>query len=108
MSELDRLIEAVDAGEAWPRQFDSLNRPLATMAMQAMMGSLDAALGLLNAKLNGAHWHLYEDDDLGYVAGIKFGEWHSANSDTPARAMLLAFLRAYRSTATEPQAHRHS
>lgn len=108
-TDLDRLIEAVEAGEgnrndgtlyrlfgdSWVHAWDVIDRD-----------SLDAAVALCEALLPGwtirvvfggkslAHAHVFMmrqlDSDPVKTA--------SADSDTPARALLLATLRAYRST----------
>ena len=98
MNELDMLIEAVEAdvmpldgssyklfGDGWMHVFDAYH------------GSLDAALALHEALLPGWRWDL----DAACNAGV----WNSCDllpaitgeANTPARAWILAILRAYRS-----------
>ena len=106
MTALDKLIEAVEAGE-----LSAVNAELSRMfaadhsipwdtisnANSAFRGSLDAALALHEALLPGWRWDL----DAACNAGV----WNSCDllpaitgeANTPARAWLLAILRAYRS-----------
>ena len=65
----------------------------------AHYGSLDAALQLHNAVLPGWHWSLYDTDGLGkphaQVEPPEFSfEPIMASADNPARAWLLAILKA--------------
>lgn len=123
MTALDKLIEAVEAGTAGAVDFcaafpssmkyeDSIS---ALDAALAYKGSLDAALALHEALLPGwtvrlcaftphgnsaPHVHVFkmrqtEDDP------IMSGNSSGYSGDTPARAWLLAILRAYRSTQGE-------
>lgn len=118
VSDLDKLIAAVEAGTAdadflWP----DLSSPARLVfsdrwftALEAYLGSLDAALRLHEALLPGwivSHMSQLWEVDLGgeYTGGTK--DWlvnltrmsdgadqDSAISATPARAWLLAVLRA--------------
>lgn len=102
MSELDKLIEAVERGEPnrnagtlfrlfgddWVPAWDVIDR-----------GSLDAALALHKALLPG--WSVtLENDDGNIHAAVwprgEIGKQHGAEGPTPALALLLAILRAYR------------
>ena len=90
------LIEAVERGEFW----GDLPRPHALhtdLCWKAFHGSIDAALALHEALLPGSF--------PGLSQNIHSGEWHawcqdkvswhySANNAMPARALLLAILRA--------------
>ena len=110
---LDKLIEAVEAGE--PSEFRKANRaafstPCQDMALQlreehcrhAFKGSLDAALALHEALLPG--WWFQTSAVDGWAtchvarSGAGVPEEAPSGAETPARAWLLAILRAYRST----------
>lgn len=97
---LDRLIEAVDAGEAQEWQFLSLHTiQQADDAHRAYHGSLDAAKALhesllpgtfpgLSQNIHSGFWYAWVQDKV---------KWHySATHATPARAWLLAILSAHR------------
>lgn len=100
---LDKLIEAVEAGEtpssrrlraAWP----DLNQG-GLNAQRAARGSIDAAMALHEALLPG--WSVtLENDDGNIHAAVwprgEIGEQHGSQGPTLARALLLAILRAYR------------
>ena len=122
MSALNKLIEAVDAGDLQQPQCinkheddhdcsdDWLSHPLLDLVPAGVLhvhqmgelvlayeGSLDAALALHEALLPGWRWDL----DAACNAGV----WNSCDllpaitgeANTPARAWLLAVLKAYRS-----------
>ena len=119
MSELDKLIEAVEAGE--PGEFRKANRaafstPCQDIALQlreehcrhAFKGSLDAAKALHEALLPGWKKNMaFTEFADGSGAVTMFGpmpcdagKWDfapkfEARGDTQARAWLLAILRAY-------------
>lgn len=116
MSALDTLIEAVEAGsvrngvpglkafEDMARAF--LDLPSSNAAFRACHGSLDAALALHESLLPGWHWqHGFAVGGHGshaatvWLPHMEDAQWkvHFAVSETPARAWLLAILRAYRS-----------
>lgn len=94
MDDLDRLIDAVEAGCDHSEKWRPALGDCAYSGMTAFHGHLDAAKALHNALLPGWGWHLwskagstvYADKDL-YV---------DAFSDNPARSWLLAILKAYR------------
>lgn len=107
-TDLDRLIEAVEAGEgnrndgtlyrlfgdSWVHAWDVMDRD-----------SLDAAVTLLEALLPGRNWSLDAGggDVVRPYAVVRSGErtWSAnlgAEASSPARALLLATLLAYRST----------
>ena len=110
-TDLDRLIEAVDAGTlpesvfhgcssirghwAYTTGLDSVQRKLVFLAYN---GSLDSAVSLLEALLPGWGWGRLVSYETMMVA-ITTGQFQqfSADADNPARALLLATLRAYRS-----------
>lgn len=96
-----KLIEAVDAGTATAYDFGLLF-PLATNfehtnAWDAYRGSLDAAKRLHDALLPGWGWETGANATFASIAQVwKSGrdKAHVATSETPARAFLLAILRA--------------
>lgn len=109
MGDLDKLIEAVEAGNDWisplaDRAFT--DKQHAVWACKAFghegqpgtSGSLDAAKALHEALLNkDRHFYLMEDEDAGgYQAEVYLSGWHYAGLSCPARAWLLAILRAHR------------
>ena len=108
-TDLDRLIEAVEEGT--PDNFGAVKPGHPIMrgyAENAYNGSLDGAVTVLEALLPGWDWWVnsrhYWDKSEGPLALIKTGQPGidlkvvDAKSDNPARALLLATLRAYRST----------
>lgn len=111
MSDLDKLIAAVEAGADWDEakstaayhalpasgMFCGKWESPANLAFLAYNGSLDAALRLHEALLPGWDWllnkrsnyaHVWERQDVGDADADAF------SVDTPARAWLLAILRA--------------
>lgn len=105
MTDLDRLIEAVEAGNSeWDATF--LDRaeddaPLSLAVLGAWLGSLDAAKRLHDALLPGPHSDTFIT--LGFSGGaIIHGSTDGQRPDieasllgtNPARAWLLAILRA--------------
>ena len=103
-TDLDRLIEAVEAGEG-NRNDGTLYRLFGDSWVQAWdvmdRGSLDAAVMLLEALLPSAVWGRSLDGEMWVSLSAKtvsiYG-FYRGNSDSPARSLLLATLRAYRST----------
>lgn len=102
MTALDKLIEAVEAGVLTEDQ--ALGNggclPMCHSTWLAFGGSLDAALALHEAMLTG--WHVDRlmqcaDGSWDILIAETGGGWFPALSTTPARAWLLAILRAYRS-----------
>lgn len=104
MRELDKLIEAVDAGTFLMDVFPDGRTE--RIAYDAFSGSLDAAKALHEALLPGCSQYSIVTDPTCLCAKVAWwpdglsgsacyqGEgWHEAN---PARAWLLAILRAYR------------
>lgn len=107
---LDKLIEAVEAGTAdgailFDRAFAKARNGEHHHSRRAYQGSLDAALALHEALLPG-HWlgglrgncGPRGDNFVAEVHHVRKGGVHSNDgvSSTPARAWLLAILRAYR------------
>ena len=102
MTALDKLIEAVEAVTADHSDFAAMfPYPICDHAREAHHGSLDAALALHEALLPGWHFNVaVEANKGGYIADASNPEWtncRAAHASTPARAWLLAILRAYRS-----------
>lgn len=103
MTALDKLIEAVEAGDDLPEighgYWQFLPAPACILSARVYHdGSLDAALALHEALLPGWRARL----DIGrrnrcWVISPG-NEKLDAYAATPARAWLLAILRAYRST----------
>ena len=101
MSDLRKLIEAVETGTISddPREpdefaaFDTDGIAFSEYGIEAYLGSLDAAKSLHEALLPGWDWYRWPQGDfevrLGYSTG--FG----GASPTPARAWLIAILKAY-------------
>lgn len=118
MTDLDKLIEAVDGGDddfaggddwltAWGRILPQTPHDLRhethwhVVAWKCLDGSLDAAKALHEALL--PRWKTRIDTGNRHRAwvlgdnGMKF----DAYADNPARAWLIAILRAYRAQAAE-------
>jgi len=112
---LEALIEAVEAGTATEFQFHTWRPGLSgtikesKAMLRAYNGSLDAAAALHDALLPGWDWEICNDtaDKMAAVWPIKqpknvfdgdpgYGHW-----PTPARAWLLAILRALAATRTD-------
>ena len=110
MTALDKLIEAVEAG-TWPEDWRDVMRALTLhpderhiLARRAFSGSLDAALALHEALLPGRTLSVGQNAHYGdWNAWVRYAEdgeildEYTAASDTAARSLLLAILRAYRS-----------
>jgi hypothetical protein len=107
VSDLDKLIEAVEAGfpEWGLLEADGLiDGEQADDMHDAYHGSLDAARRLHDALLPGWDWSIgdgpIQRDHGDYSRAILIG-WQKgqveAEADSPARAWLLAALKAYRS-----------
>jgi hypothetical protein len=101
VTDLDRLIEAVEAGSFF--LMDVLPQNEVT-AYSAFSGDLNAAKALHEALLPGWGWEAGAQSSEGYGAPIS-SVWLSgrakaitAGAPNPARAWLLAILKAYRST----------
>lgn len=97
MSDLDKLIDAVEAGDKWSEAQYAVfgdGTDLVYAYQAAFDGSLDAALRLLNALLPGYHWSVAEDDDYGFCGKVFCKGWHHEHSKIASRALLLAILRA--------------
>lgn len=118
MTALDKLIEAVEAGEAGPvvaeAAFPASNTPSIRIfgiylqgwqwIIRAHEGSLDAALALHSALLPGRTLSVGQNAHYGdWNAWVRYAEdgeildEYTAGSDTAGRSLLLAILRAYRS-----------
>ena len=110
MSELDKLIGAVEAGTLPEAVFHGcssirghwayttgLDAEKRTLVFLAYNGSLDAALALHKALLPGWGWARLNDRMAVELAGSIY----SARGPCPARAWLIAILRAYRTAQRE-------
>ena len=112
-TDLDRLIEVVEAGTLTEHEClsNGTRLPMCASTWAAYCGSLDAAVALLEALLPGWRKRLnFIEFADGSVSVTVFGplpktasKWefspiYEGLSTTPARALLLATLRAYRST----------
>lgn len=101
-TDLDRLIEAVEAGDTrpWHEAIPPLGIKNAVIFGDAQCGSLDAAVALLEALLPSAVWGRSLDGVMWVSLSAKtisiYG-FYRGNSDSPARSLLLATLQAYRS-----------
>lgn len=95
MSDLDRLIEAVASGTATGPVIEQLSAAAQVPEAGVLYGlsykgSIDAAKALHDALLPGAKFVVFTDG--AYVNGTL------GSGKDPARAWLLAILKAYRST----------
>ena len=97
---LDKLIESVEAGDqyierdiqdAFGGYRESYN---SSRINRAYRGSLDAALALHEALLPGPVWITLTG---GFATICHDGDEYTGGETAPARAWLLAILRAYRS-----------
>jgi hypothetical protein len=115
MTELDKLIEAVEAGTfmpegqaRYPKDFpELLDAPQARAVAHAYLGSLDAAKALHEALLPGwvtrhhqaaeDRWHFYVKPHISDAeTPLRHREFMGIGN--PARAWLLATLKAFRAT----------
>lgn len=110
-TDLDRMIEAVEAGE-WDHASAASSAEKWLMrkpgryygpAYSAFGGSIDAAVALLEALLPDWDWSSHGNGQAtlwppGNIAQQNAGAINTKIDDRPARALLLATLRAYRST----------
>lgn len=99
MTPLDLLIDDIERGEFCDerRAFTALGNALVGgMACRAYRGSIDAGIYLLNALLPDYGWRLGN----GGRASVTTPGYHAAysydNASSPARALLLATLIAYK------------
>lgn len=100
MTDLDKLIEAVEGGCAQNTHFDAIDDSgQYASAIQAYHGSLDAARALYDELLgHDAGWVVSQ-----HIAKVVMGElgddgvYESVIPGSPARAFLLSTLKAYRS-----------
>ena len=102
MCELDKLIEAVEAGVDDVNWFPISGHSAAKWGycQRAYEGSLDAALALHEALLPGCGWKTQKLLCNDYYTADVWGEYaySEANGTAPttARAWLIAVLKAYR------------
>lgn len=117
MNDLDKLIKAVEGDPAAPVEgvFEFATRDQAQWAAKAYNGDLNAALRLHEALLPGyalerlALWHgcpatvhiwgTHKERDGKFWHDYRDGRFE-ANADNPARAWLLAILKALSAQAT--------
>ena len=101
LKELAAKVEAGDfcatsAGFAFPDDQndygESVNIDL--MAYKSFHGSLDAANALHDAVLPGWEWAFYYDGECGVQAPAPSHKFATASASNPARAWLLAIIRA--------------
>lgn len=93
--DLRKLIEAVEAGTLTETEcLSNGNRlPMCATAWDAFSGSLDAAIVLCEALLPG--WSaVIRTNGSAQIIGPNFRRFHGECHDKPARALLLAVLRA--------------
>lgn len=104
MTVLQTLIEAVETGTlrdidwSWGAFPDDLSWDQVTAAYD---GSVDAALALMEAVLPRWFWRITSGKhsiDAVVQLDIMSGQHHEATADTPARALLLAILKAMEAT----------
>lgn len=88
---LDNLIAAVESGDFL---LGAIKGMLEDKAYDAFSGSLDAAKALHDALLPGWTWTRWPQGD--FEVGKGFGEFYIGKSLDPARAWLIAILKAYR------------
>jgi hypothetical protein len=96
MTPLDDLIAAVESGKGPGNHVFVLDTvEQVKWCVDAWLGSLDAALRLHEALLPGWGWDTGHGAEEPFYANVylKAAEY-AAGSDTPARAWLLALLRA--------------
>lgn len=105
MGDLDRLIAAVEAGrELSPFDFsDGFGRSATAQQCNhgwgAYNGDLNAALRLHEALLPGWKWSRHHDGEIEvWTHGVLNSQWGRSAHSIPARALLLAILRAVSAT----------
>ena len=96
------LIEAIKAGDGISIDdvgtVDAFDAKQILIALNAYNGSLDAALSLHKALLPGCGWGITSGNEYGAMCSISTGlPCVPCHGVTPARAWLLAILRAYAS-----------
>lgn len=105
MTDLDRLIAGVEAGTATELQFHTWRPGLtgtkteSRMMWRAYNRDMNAALALTKALLPDRAWGITYGGEYGSVASVTdldADHPHRAQSPDPARALLLATLRAHR------------
>ena len=106
---LDKLIAAVEAGDLTIDGAPALSMEMSGIVYAAMGddlwatcvdafdGSLDSAVALKDALLPGWHWGVDEDEECS--AWVRLDGCIVSYSATPARALLLATLRAVKGGA---------
>lgn len=103
MTDLDKLIEAVEGGNVRPYVIEELASLVFDFRVygdiaRAYHGSLDAAKALHEALLPGWRWTRHHDGEIEvWATGVLSRRWGRSDDKDPARAWLLAVLKAYRS-----------
>lgn len=98
-TDLDRLIEAVEAG--FLKMATVIRSPVAqwgSLVLASFDGSTAAAVALLEALLPGQVYDVERDVSDVYRASVGQDRTFGRSEHSPARALLLATLRAYRRT----------
>lgn len=97
MSDLDKLIEAVEGGKATPLSFICLSPEEHRQGLRAYNGSLDAAKALHEALLDsGYHAEIWACCTRPRVKVVRVEEEHDGHEQvTEARSWLIAILKAY-------------
>lgn len=103
MTDLQKLIEAVETGALWAAYEEPTTWPpdVRENAKGAFSGSLDAAKLLHEALLPGAWLCIYSPAEPFSQWFVNMEGQDSSFADTPARAWLLAILRAVSATDTK-------
>ena len=96
---LTRLADAVEAGKATDADFDATGSRAMYgkhyYAKQAYNGSLDAAKALHEAVLSGWYWERHHKREMVvWNYGVLQSKWGRSDNPDPARAWLLAIIRA--------------
>ncbi len=99
MTALRELIEAVEAGRGWDRisgtkVMEAVGLDNVIQFRDALGGSLDAARALHEAVLPGWQWWIEPFRERAYVGVYSPPTLIIGDADNPARAWLLAVLKA--------------
>lgn len=99
MSAITRLADKVEAGTATPADFvekglmENISAPKS--AWKAYNGSLDAAMALHEVVLPGWEWERHHKREMVvWNYGVLQSKWGRSGNPDPARAWLLAIIRA--------------
>lgn len=102
MSDLGKLIYEVERGSiSTDHLIDAIEHPLDMLGFEAFDGDLNAAKALHEALLPGWEWRLVENRAWVWRTATNLTESGEVEDDAfkglPARAWLIAILKAYRS-----------